>query len=84
MTRRRVGNDRFHLTHQFLAYMLGVRRAGVTHAARSLQEKKLIEYRRGAITVIDPPGLQKAACSCYVRGNLIYRRTLGMAPVARS
>jgi CRP-like cAMP-binding protein len=79
MTRQRVGNDRFHLTHEFLAYMLGVRRAGVTHAARSLQRQGLIEYRRGSITVLDPPGLQKASCSCYARGNLIYRRTLGMA-----
>jgi CRP-like cAMP-binding protein len=79
MTRQRVGNDRFHLTHEFLAYMLGVRRAGVTHAARSLHVRGLIDYRRGAITVLDPPGLQKASCSCYVRGNLIYRRTLGPA-----
>jgi CRP-like cAMP-binding protein len=84
MTRQRVGNDRFHLTHEFLAYMLGVRRAGVTHAARSLQGLGLIDYSRGAITVIDPSGLQKASCSCYVRGNLIYRRTLPMAPAARS
>jgi CRP-like cAMP-binding protein len=84
MTRQRVCNDRFHLTHEFLAYMLGVRRAGVTHAARSLQGQGLIDYRRGAITVLDPRGLQKAACSCYVRGNLIYRRTLGMARIARS
>jgi CRP-like cAMP-binding protein len=76
MTRQRVGNDRFRLTHEFLAYMLGVRRAGVTHAARSLHVRGLIDYRRGAITVLDPSGLQKASCSCYVRGNLIYRRTL--------
>lgn len=79
MTRQRVGDDRFHLTHEFLAYMLGVRRAGVTHAARSLQGQGLIDYRRGAITVLDPPGLRKASCSCYVRGNRIYERTLGFA-----
>jgi hypothetical protein len=36
----------------------------------------LIDYRRGAITVLDPSGLQKASCACYVRGNLIYQRTL--------
>jgi CRP-like cAMP-binding protein len=83
MTRQRVGNDRFHLTHEFLAYMLGVRRAGVTHAARSLQGRGLIDYRRGSITVLDPPGLKKASCSCYVHGNLIYRRTLRMARVAQ-
>lgn len=76
MTRERVGNDRFHLTHEFLAYMLGVRRAGVTHAARSLQARGLIDYRRGAITVLDAPGLKKASCACYLRGNRIYERTL--------
>jgi CRP-like cAMP-binding protein len=84
MTRQRVGNDRFHLTHEFLAYMLGVRRAGVTHAARSLHGRGLIDYSRGAITVLDLSGLQKASCSCYVQGNLIYRRTLGRARSARN
>jgi CRP-like cAMP-binding protein len=83
MTRQRVGGDRFSLTHEFLAYMLGVRRAGVTHAARSLHERELIDYRRGAITILDPSGLQKVSCPCYVRGNLIYRRTLGSARGAR-
>jgi CRP-like cAMP-binding protein len=79
MTRQRVGDDRFNLTHEFLAYMLGVRRAGVTHAALSLNVRGLIDYRRGAITILDPSGLQKAACACYVSGNLIYQRTLGSA-----
>jgi CRP-like cAMP-binding protein len=83
MTRQRVGNDRFSLTHEFLAYMLGVRRAGVTNAARSLQGQGLIDYRRGAITVLDPSGLQRASCVCYVRGNAIYERTLRLARAAR-
>jgi Mn-dependent DtxR family transcriptional regulator len=77
MTRQRVGSDRFHLTHEFLAYMLGVRRAGVTHAARALHAEGLIDYSRGAIIVLDPSGLKKASCGCYVRGNVIYQRTLG-------
>jgi len=76
MTRERVGSDRFNLTHEFLAYMLGVRRAGVTYAARSLHARDLIDYRRGAITVLDAAGLKKASCACYVRGNRIYERTL--------
>jgi CRP-like cAMP-binding protein len=83
MTRERVGNDRFHLTHEFLAYMLGVRRAGVTQAARSLHARGLIDYRRGAITVLDAPRLQKASCACYVRGNRIYERTLGSVRTSR-
>jgi CRP-like cAMP-binding protein len=79
MTRQRVGDDRFNLTHEFLAYMLGVRRAGVTHAALSLHVQGLIDYRRGAITLLDPSGLRKVSCACYVRGNLIYQRTMGAA-----
>jgi CRP-like cAMP-binding protein len=77
MTRQRVCNDRFHLTHEFLAHMLGVRRAGVTHAALALHARGLIAYRRGAIKVLDPAGLKKVSCACYVRGNEIYERTLG-------
>ena len=76
MTRERVGSDRFNLTQEFLAYMLGVRRAGVTYAARALHARDLIDYRRGAITVLDAAGLKKASCACYLRGNRIYERTL--------
>jgi CRP-like cAMP-binding protein len=65
MTRDRVGSDEFRLTHEFLGHMLGVRRVGVTNAARALQKRKLIAYSRGKIRILDRRGLEGAACSCY-------------------
>jgi CRP-like cAMP-binding protein len=66
MTHDRVdGADTFPLTHQFLAYMLGVRRAGVTVAAGELQKAGMIRYTRGQVTVLDRAALEKAACECY-------------------
>ena len=65
MTRDRVRSAEFRMTHQFLSHMLGVRRVGVTEAAGALQRRKLIEYRRGHIRILDHRGLQNAACACY-------------------
>jgi CRP-like cAMP-binding protein len=67
MTRDRVRSGEFRMTQDFLSHMLGVRRVGVTEAAGVLQRRKLIEYRRGYIKILDHPGLEKAACACYAR-----------------
>ena len=61
----RVEGDRFPMTQDFLAQMLGVRRATVSHSARVLQQAGLIRYSRGRIIVLDRDGLHAAACSCY-------------------
>jgi len=77
MTQDRAHSDKFHVTQEFLAIMLGVRRVGVTKAASSLQKLGLIGYRRGDITVLDRRGLKSASCGCYKADCESYARVLG-------
>ena len=76
MSQDRAASDRFHVTHEFLAYMLGVRRGGITDAALALQHAGLIAYRRGDVTVLDRAGLERAACACYASDHRIYAAVL--------
>jgi CRP-like cAMP-binding protein len=77
MTHDRVDGDEIALTQEFLSYMLGVRRAGVTEACGTLQRSALIRYRHGHITVVDRAGLEAAGCECYATAVTAYTELLG-------
>jgi CRP-like cAMP-binding protein len=77
ITHDQVGSDEFPLTQQFLALMLGVRRAGVNEAASILQRAGYIRYGRGIITVTDRAGLESATCTCYHVVRDEFRRLVG-------
>lgn len=80
MSQDRAHSDSLHVTHEFLALMLGVRRVGITAAASELQRQGLIRYHRGALTVTDRKGLEAASCSCYATDRQTYRTVLGALP----
>jgi CRP-like cAMP-binding protein len=71
-------SDTFLLTHEFLAMMLGVQRAGVSIAASFLQKAGLIEYRRGQVTIVSRSGLEDAACECYGNMRAEFRKLFGI------
>lgn len=77
MSQDRAHAERFHVTHEFLAYMLGVRRVGITAAASAMQRDGLIEYRRGEMLIRNRGGLETAACACYGNDQRAYGDVLG-------
>ena len=77
MSQDRAHTDHFHMTQEFLAYMMGVRRVGITAAASTLQRSGLIEYHRGELKVLDRLGLEAAACDCYATDRKAYTELLG-------
>ncbi len=72
----RLPGNQLVITQELIAHMLGVRREGVTEAALSLQRAGLVSYRRGHVTVLDRPGLEKRSCECYAVIKAEYDRLL--------
>ena len=76
MMQDRAHSDTFGVTQEFLGFMLGVRRVGISGAAAALQKKGLIEYRRGRVTVLNRKGLEAISCSCYADDRRAYARVM--------
>lgn len=80
----RTGREEFRITHQYLATMLGVRRAGVTVAAGILQKAGAIKYSRGRIKILDREKLKESACECYPILATISARVLEAPPSTKA
>jgi CRP-like cAMP-binding protein len=76
MTRDRAHSNEFLLTQEFLAYMLGVRRAGITRAASTLKKRRLIRYSRGKMQILDERALEAVSCECYLDAAQMYNRVM--------
>ncbi|MEP7246922.1 MAG: helix-turn-helix domain-containing protein, partial [Gammaproteobacteria bacterium] len=70
-------SDELPVTQEFIASLLAVRRVSITTAARSLQKRQLISYHRGALSILNRPGLEEASCSCYLEGHETHGRIMG-------
>jgi CRP-like cAMP-binding protein len=77
MTQDRVDSNSFPLTHEFLSYMLGVRRSSVSEVAATFQSSGLINYHHGQMTIRDRQGLEASSCECYQNFNQEFKRLLG-------
>lgn len=77
MSHDRAQAPDFKVKQEFLSYMLGVRRQGITSAAMSLQGLGVIQYSRGTLTVLDRPGLEAASCACYAADCACYEEQFG-------
>lgn len=76
----RQAGDELRITHERIAGMLGVRREGITGAAKKLQRTGLIRYRRGHMQVIDRRGLEAHSCECYAVVQQAYERLRSDSP----
>lgn len=76
MTQDRAHSHELHMTQEFLSYMLGVRRVGITKAASALQSSGLISYHRGKLKILDQRGLEEASCGCYALNKSTYDKIM--------
>ena len=76
MAQDRARSNQFHVTHEFLAATLGVRRVSITTAAGALQGDGLIKYQHGEVTVVNRRGLRARVCSCYAADQAAYAQQL--------
>jgi CRP-like cAMP-binding protein len=79
----RANSSELRLTHEFIAQMLGMRRAGVTEAACLLKNSGLISYTRGNVTIVDREGLEAVSCECYPLVKNEFARLVGANDHAR-
>lgn len=77
MCQDRAHSKELGLTHEFMAQMLGIRRAGVSEAAAFLRSGGAISYNRGQVTITDRPGLERATCECYPMMKKEFTRLVG-------